>query len=190
MKGILFKPKMIKAIVAGSKIVTRRAMKLQPPDYCDKAELLETGLWNFYKSSDHNFHAYLKGKPRYKVGETVYIKETYAPFLRLDYVGDKCGFRVQYKIDDAVLDRYCTPEQAEKLKVKRGIRWDTPLFMPEWVARYFLKIKGVSIEKLKLPLLTEELEREGGEAALPMLEKIDGLWVWRYEFELLEVRNK
>jgi len=60
--------------------------------------------------------------------------------------------------------------------------WHSPMMMPEWAARYFITPLAISAELLRLPLSPEEMELEGGEVALPMLEKINGLWVFAYTF--------
>ena len=41
-----------------------------------------------------------------------------------------------------------------------------------------------------MPLISsDELELEGGDAALDMLAKISGKWVFRYEFEKVEIQH-
>jgi len=77
MKGILFKPDMIKAIHDGRKTVTRRVIKTQPPENAIevfswfapeiKSNKAPEGLW----MEDENGLKFLQ-KPRYQVGETVY----------------------------------------------------------------------------------------------------------------------
>jgi len=161
MKGILFKPEDIKAIVERRKTVTRRVIKPQPiaQTLPSPNGTIVRSLGYFWKSHFINQSEDLIYYARYQVGETVYIKEA-------GVWDNKTKFRA-YKAN--------MPNTQTK--------WQSPLFMPEWAARYFIKTKDVRAERLSLPLSPEELALEGGETALPILEKINGLWVFRYEFE-------
>ncbi len=156
MNGILFKSWESEAIANGGDKLwqTRRVMKPQPPDYCDSVEQLKTGRWNFYKSSDPDFHAYLKDKPRYQEGEVLYIRESW-------WCPDK-GLPVAYKAN-------LEPQQADKHV------WKSPLFMPAWAARRFIRILSVRPERL------QEITEEDcvGEFSL-------NKWLFCYEFVLTE----
>jgi len=74
-------------------------------------------------------------KPRYKVGETVYLKEPYFPY---------CFERALYKYDS---------------KNQFG-KWSNKLFMPEKYARYFIEITGVRCEQLQ-DISDEDCMKEG-----------------------------
>ncbi len=141
-------------------------------------------------------------KPRYKVGETVYIKEAWAKIV------SPCEY-IKYKLDDPVPSGDWG-------------KWRSPLLMPSKFARYFITIKDVRAERLQ-EITEEDAEREGVVPA--QLNKEYGclcisqgrkhictyidLWdsinenqkwntnpfVWRYEFSysrsgLNEVRNE
>ena len=89
MKPILFNTEMVKLVIDGSKTQTRRVIKPQPPQYCDAVERLDTEIWNFYKASDPDFHAYLKRKlscPYGQVGDRLIIKETWATENRFNHL--------------------------------------------------------------------------------------------------------
>ena len=112
MKGIIFSEPMFYATIKGQKTQTRRIMKPQP--ICDE-------IGNPTADWDN-----LLCKPRYQVGETVYLKEPYyAEYgcvcyeFALDFVG------------------------------KRDIVFKNKLFMPAEYARYFIKITGVKCERLQ-----------------------------------------
>uniref|UniRef100_A0A6M3J5P8 ASCH domain-containing protein n=1 Tax=viral metagenome TaxID=1070528 RepID=A0A6M3J5P8_9ZZZZ len=156
MRGILFKPDMIKAIVEGRKTVTRRVIKPQPS--------------HFHYAADAQYPCKPNGEqiqPKYQVGDTVYLKEAWA----LHPAAKELGYPIVFYKERGDV-------------ISKQNRWRSPLFMPAWAARYFIKIKDVRAENFFLPILTpEELEREGGELALDMLAKISGKWVFRYEFE-------
>ena len=196
MKGILFKPWKIKFIAEhpDMELQTRRAEAglkeiNRESDKWDLVGKTVNGAFIFQLKSDIDYFQ-MEVKPRYQVGEvgeTVYIKEAFMieqsdgfdeptdrPFKN-DY---EWGLLIpHYKLTDPDPELY--DEEGKRVK------WLSPLFMPEWAARYFLVITGNSAERLSLPLSPEELVLEGGEAALPILEKINGLWVFTYTF-----RNK
>ena len=142
MKGILFKSDMVKAIVEGRKTQTRRKHGnltdvLQPPDGWVNQGLASDGeFWFFNKSITCNHTV----KPRYQVGDTVYIKEALQRIPRF-YV-EYTGYHTEaiYKIDGKFVD---------------GVNWvwkhDTlsPMFLPEALARYFIEILDVKAQRLQ-----------------------------------------
>lgn len=176
MKGILVKPDIWKgkqkALEQYGMAVTRRVIKLGD------------GEWELLPGSDKDSLVWLFRndlcdivlvKPRYQHGETVYIKE---------------GWAISY-----IYDNYEPSDPMIKDDPTVPIRWLADGTKPDWCgrtrspmhllankARYFIKITDVRAERLDLPLPPEELALEGGEAALPMLEKINGQWVFRYGF--------
>ncbi len=140
MKGILFKPDMIKAIIEGRKTQTRRVIKPQP----------------FLGDKFQNYEP-LVGKPRYQVGEVVYIKEA--------GVWDERVRLFAYKAN--------MPDLTAK--------WQSPRFMPAWAARYFIQITDVRAERLQ-EITEEDAIAEGCPSALvtlatvPMVEWYKHLW--------------
>jgi len=168
VRGILFKPDiwMAKERVLDEYgiAVTRRVIKPQPPArFIDKRPDMRRGVLVFVGDSPDDVY---EVHPRYDFGEIIYIKEA--------WWRDQSGGCWGYKLDDI-----------EWPPSNCGGKAISPLFMPAWAARYFIEITDVRAERLELPLSPEELTLEGGEPALVMLEKINGLWVWRYEFRLI-----
>jgi len=133
MKGILFKQPMIKAIINGSKTQTRRVIKPQPAS----DETMSSGFSLL-------FH------PRYRVGEVVYIKEAWATYRANDdwtIPQIPKTATVFYKLDD--------PDGFSPIG-----KWRSPLFMPAWAARYFIKITDVRTERLE-EITEDDAQSEG-----------------------------
>lgn len=138
MKGILFKEDLFNQILLGNKRETRRIVK--PPK-----NKINYGFDSILDKSDfticlsipdgyENFNAV----PRYKKGETVYLKE---PYYNYD---DKV---IWYAFDFHLNDR-------------KNISWSNKLFMPEIAARYFIKIDDVRLEYLQ-DITRSSIRREG-----------------------------
>ncbi len=173
MKGILVTPELIPAIADGIKTVTRRLMNPQPT--------FNDGVWDWQTGKKQDlvglssnlkaaFCQALVDFARYKVGDVVYIKEGWESDCTCG--NPKCN-GVIYKL------RYAGVIMPDK--------WRSPLFMPAWAARYFIKMLDVRVELFRLASLTPaELDCEGGEPALKMLRKLDGKWVFCYQFKKLE----
>jgi len=145
MKGILFKPDMIQAIVEGRKTQTRRVIKPQP----------------LVAPSTPNHAAFLDvPNSRYRVGETVYIKEGLRrkrndPSMPCDYV--------TYLTDLTGVSRMAIDEKYDQFG-RASWRWErdtvNPMFMPEWAARHFIVIEGVKAERLQ-EITPEDCVAEG-----------------------------
>jgi hypothetical protein len=132
MKGINFIEPLFHAVIDGRKTQTRRVMKPQPiiPRLGDVLEDLK-----FLKRViPPNF-----SKPRYKVGETVYLKEPYYkhPCFETEY---KYGFKC------------CGAFNIEA--------WQNKQSMPAKYARYFIEITDVRCERLQ-DISDEDCKKEG-----------------------------
>lgn len=143
-KGIIFSAPMVLANRAGRKQQTRRLVNVPthwPGDLSCRGE--GGGLWYFANMvhSDGDFTA----KPRYQPGDVVYVKETWAvSAIRGNHV------QVNYMADDAlvVLDDVCHDDREKARRLERkGPR--SPMLMPAWAARDWIKILSVRVERLQ-----------------------------------------
>jgi len=145
MKGIIFNPDMIGAIVEGRKTQTRRLIKPQPKQINNDFD----GTWEWKEMGhyydDLTLFTMLKNSSRYHAGETVYIKEAYA----LRPHSDGGYWEAQYKSNGEIRDCNCAVDAIREIAYKWDDKWRSPLFMPEWAARYFLKILAVRAERLQ-----------------------------------------
>lgn len=148
MKGICFIPPLYDATIKEIKDETRRII----PN-CDS---LRQSV--FVKSNYETWHG-RELKPKYKVGEVVYLKEPY----RITHSHNI--WYVSYKFDEQVkelpfswghkgLEKLCIQQE----KSKSG--WLNKLFMPSWCARRFIKITGVRAERLQ-DITEEDCIKEG-----------------------------
>lgn len=149
MKGILFTEPNFLLTVQGIKKQTRRIIKPQPDD---------RGL-----RSTNNLFEDWHGKvfkPRYKVGEIVYLKEPYS-WISL-------GSR-----EPVTVYKYDNEEYADEFGNSFLIsKWKNKLFMPEIEARYFIRITAVRAERLQ-DISEEDCLKEG-------IQKHDGNYKTNY----------
>jgi len=162
MKGILVKPDMHKAIREGRKTQTRRLAGLkeinQEPDKWKYRSIANIPSGFFFLSDDgleRTIH------PRYQVGEVVYIKEAWAVIklhdsLKPSEIPAYGRLPRWYKLDDpSPRDTQCNPWPEGNMG-----KWRSPLFMPAWVARDFIKITDVRAERLQ-EITEEDAIKEG-----------------------------
>ena len=143
MKGILMKPWKIKFIRdhPDTEIQMRGVIKPQPL---------------------HNMIEQIWQKPRYKVGETVYIKEAHYRHGHYDN-----GHFIPSLVKRILFD---IPEILPISPRQVGWHKRSPLFMPARSARYFIKITGVRAERLQS--ITEEDIQAEGEPYMSLPEEV------------------
>lgn len=153
-KPILFSTEMVQAILAGRKTQTRRIIKLDddslPDDTCisHSIELDSTGemiqgkpdvVMDFSKT----FPYWKEKKPKYQIGDVIWVRETWTNDLVADGDGDAL---------------YTFKAEFPELK---GV-WKPSIFMPKDACRLFLKVTNVRVEKLQ-DISQEDAEKEGVE---------------------------
>lgn len=133
-KPILFKPDMIKAILKGLKTQTRRIINPQPAPGFDQVFFSKEGELRI----DYNGKCKCLRKARFKKDDILYIKEPWNTLSIFDTQKpselDPRGInQIAYLIDGK----------------KRSGKIRSALFMPKWVARIFLKIKRIWVDRIK-----------------------------------------
>ncbi len=149
MKGICFKEHLFHLTVQEIKKQTRRIISPQPDNIRSINQNLckhpgyELSKKPWTPESAHHFlmHENKFINPRYKVGETVYLKE---PYYIWDEWDPEDG-QFSYKFD--------SPEKIVPF-------WENKLFMPKSAARHFIKITGLRAERLQ-DISEEDCIKEG-----------------------------
>ncbi len=143
LKPILFNTEMVRAILDGSKSVTRRVVKPQPEtddDIIYKNQKCE----KWFISPDNNCFPETEVKPPCYPGDILYVRETWA--FDTGNPGDEDG----------------TGYFAYKADVEKSPtgHWHPSTHMPEEAARIFLRVTNVKVEKLQ-KISIEEVRAEG-----------------------------
>lgn len=218
MKPILFNGEMVRAILDGRKTVTRRVVKPISKKSCGFSICSRNdGKGNFVfedvYDTDENERMFDSPQSRIRVGDVLYVRETFA-VGRVD-----CGEDDKPFISQCVGDNSQIPKEWA-LRNNIGIDeviWKPSIFMPKEAARIFLKVTGVRVERLQdidgegcrkegtratldgafdsYPSMCGELERCAFEVIWnSTIKKIDldefgwdaNPWVWVIEFERCE----
>lgn len=131
MKGIIFTESNFHLTVQGIKKQTRRIIKSRTGFFqvCSKNGVV-TDIWQT-DADEWCGDDLIPVKPRYKVGEIVYLKEPYII----------TGQTYEYE--------YLHENKTDITCIKRNGGYKNKLFMPERAARYFIKITGVRAERLQ-----------------------------------------
>ncbi|AGR58162.1 Phage-related protein [Salmonella bongori N268-08] len=146
-RGMIFNSEMVRAILDGRKMQTRRIMKVQPdtPEFglrriIESSKANENGM--YFWSQDDACGIKARSKPFLcpygEVGDRIWVRETWAeagasaPELKL--------YRANYP--DHV------PSHYENVPPVGEIRWTPSIHMPRWASRITLEITDVRVERL------------------------------------------
>lgn len=148
-KPILSNTEMVRAIQGGRKTVTRRIVKPQP---ANKNDIIykhsECGEW--FISPDNDAEPEAKIKPPYKVGDILYVRETWCKLT---------DWKDQYPDDEE--DMLVTYYKADYQKDMWDMaKWHPSTHMSKEAARIFLRVTDVRVEWLQ-DITPEQIEREG-----------------------------
>ncbi len=122
MKPIIFNSEMVMAILAGDKTQTRRVIKPQPIEIkpnCFKYKDNKYLIWE----KDFNLLA------PYEIGQTIWVRETFG------YLNGTIIYRAG--------------PHKKGIIGYAGLKWKSSIFMPRKVARIFLKIINIRIERIQ-----------------------------------------
>lgn len=211
MKGICFKEPLHEKTVKNMKVQTRRIIKPQPLDIVCST-IIDNKL--LFETRDEN-DALVFLKPRYNVGDVLYLKEPYKKWTRGLSEGRHTSILYKYG-EDTPCDKVGTEGSSYYTD------WKNKLFMPAYAARHYIKITSVRAERLQ-DISDEDSIKEGieeernwgngtewftycngthsfdtpRESYKALINSIDGKdtwdsnpWVWVYDYELIEKPKK
>ena len=146
MKGILFKETLFRKVLSGEKTETRRIIPV-PKNTVNYGFscILDKEDFTLCLSVPDGYENHTP-KPRYKKGETVYLKEPYV-------------FRSKHEKYYYKFDYYNGKKLLTGEPYAHG-GWKNKMFMPAKAARYFIKIENVRIELLQ-DITTQSILNEG-----------------------------
>lgn len=208
MKGICFIEPLHGKTVKRIKVQTRRIITEQPLEN-ESIKPFEKGLFGIYHKVGGIDNLKLTLKPRYNVGDILYLKEPYC----IGVNGcDTLPSLIYYKYNEKDMS-FLT-----RTGLINDIKWKNKLFMPASDARHFIKITSVRAERLQdisdedciKEGIEEELNIHNGkqwftycngthsfdtprEAYKALINSIDGKdtwdnnpWVWVYDYKLID----
>lgn len=160
-RPILFTAAMVRAILAGTKTVTRRLIALrefQPSDTpgYDWTFRDRSALWQDFTSE-----RMLASSPYGVRGDMLWVRETWG----LHAFGDETDWArgsVRDCSEDEIRSQYHLTFRADWGPLQEGARWRPGIFMPRWASRIALAIESVRIERL-LDITDDDARREGVE---------------------------
>lgn len=154
MKGICFIEPLHDKTVKKIKVQTRRIVNPQPLEIVCST-IIDNNL--LFEARDEN-DALVFIKPRYKVGDILYMKEPYVYFS----LGNREPIEVyRYGKTKEEIDSYNDADGCGGLTTN----WKNKLFMPAYAARHFIKITAVRAERLQ-DISNEDCIKEGIEEEL------------------------
>lgn len=157
-KPILFNTDMVRAILDGRKMVTRRVIK--------------RNVDAILNSPYHNEHPEVEDKqiirklcmPPYRPGDILYVRETWnicnmcadGNTIVFIYKANKSEEEsaMEVKVSDELYDKY------ERSMAENNPEWRPSIYMPKEAARIFLKVTNVRVERLQ-DIDDEQAKEEG-----------------------------
>lgn len=151
MKPILFNTEMVKAILDGRKTVTRRTIKRKyynthiewkEDKYGKRLIEIQDDIEGetYGRREDgitwRKLRWYREIEPPYRVGEILYVRETWA---KIPGASSKGGFVYKYRAS----------EEGDYWNKVKGFKWNPSIHMPKEAARTFLKVTNVRAERLQ-----------------------------------------
>lgn len=151
-RPILFKTEMVKAILDGTKTMTRRVVKL--PSWSTK-DFNDFGFYDGYFCviADNTGCEVELESPYGKVGDELWVRETFF----------KNGDKYIFLADGTCCEQF---EQCECSEVGKP-KWKPSIFMPREASRITLEITNIRVEKLQA-ITNEDAKAEGASDVLTM----------------------
>lgn len=209
--GILFRGDMVRAILAGEKTVTRRAMTPQPAPVGPHQSRWYPGPTPITRSLAYADEAHFRRGVaadfcRYKVGRRLWVRETWAspgPQV-VAYRADGRRYGICPDGDGGRLfighERLFEADRGFLLPPGFG-NWRPSLHMPRWASRLTLRVTDVRAERLT-EITAEDVALEGlvhaglGDTPADYCRLYRGMhglaegedpWLWRVAFEVVDV---
>ena len=161
-KPILFNTEMVRAILEGRKTVTRKIVKpmLRDDEYGFCVwynKITENHVVEKYDEDGGSFSPTRYVNSQYHKGDILYVRETAKTQSMKRF---KKSVKLLFKADDKLQEFKVSDEFYKKLSGYSQGKWLSPYYLTKEVARIFLKVTDVRVERLK-DITEAEAKAEG-----------------------------
>lgn len=155
-RPILFSAPMIRALLAGTKTQTRRAVRVQPSARVGAAQVA-AGLWAWLRGDDGSIESLILGKGRCpfgQPGDRLWVRETWCKGCAHEDDDSVCiAYRASQGPNDGpasslLVNNIPRPEGVALWKDSDEV-WRPSIFMPRWASRILLEVTDVRVERLQ-----------------------------------------
>ena len=167
MKGILFKPDMIQAILDGRKTQTRRIQK-NPEQWMIQSDINDKSSTPQIENENGEWIDVINFA-RYKQDEIIYVKETWCYHTWIEG-GDGCPSGEMSDCFYRLNDSHPLGEEG---------KWKSPMFMPEWASRIKLQITDIRVQRIQ-DISFEDIQKEGVREITKGVNLIDE-WIFLWD---------
>lgn len=161
-RGMIFNAEMVRAILDGRKTQTRRIVKVNCMDICEKDD---GSLWP-WREDEENHGDYWYPCPFGEVGDRIWVRETWALLGNedgccIDWNGKLCKgdereaariYRASCEQKQGDYGLWSIPDDADWKTYTENEKfegaWRPSIHMPRWASRITLEITGVRVERL------------------------------------------
>jgi len=157
-RPIIFSSEMVRAILNGSKQMTRRVIKPQP-------EYDQCSLSMRWKELSLYGREIIEQCPCGQTGQRLWVRETWA-------------YPLDYNTPDLQPNKNEIFLKAASDILAQGNKWRPSIFMPRWASRITLEIREVGVERLQ-EITEEDAKAEG--VITPKQRGSWKSWVWAYK---------
>jgi hypothetical protein len=153
-RPIIMQAESVRAILDGRKTQTRRVIKPQPPGPGYELMTCMSTTGNRHDEGRHhwglmaaNGYEMLDSRQPYFAcpygvpGDRLWVRETWCPLERCDWIGTEREKNVNYRAD--------CPPASEAIREEMGYAWRSSIFMPRWASRLTLEITDVRVQRVQ-----------------------------------------
>lgn len=150
-RPILFNAEMVRAILAGRKTQTRRAVKGMALEWLEDSKFIP----EYVASPDNDMC------PNGKIGDQIWVRETFQGPLIDELESERCA---EHGIQQYEKPEFCAYRATDKLDAidldGNDIGWKPSIHMPRWASRIQLEIVNIRLERLN-EISEDDAEAEG-----------------------------
>lgn len=174
-KPIIFNTEMVKAILEGRKIQTRRVVNLKNNDLIFTGFIMSStaknreGCCAFGKNKEQDLELV---KPKYKVGDVLYVREKFCTGVN---IREKQNIPLNEDIEVLYYVNETNSQNSNCRDFAEIIKWKPSIHMPKKYARIFLKVTNVRVERLQNMKIEDFLDEGINNNGLIVKEPENGL---------------
>ncbi|EJE9586977.1 hypothetical protein M5722_001494 [Salmonella enterica] len=173
-RGMIFNGEMVRALLDGRKMQTRRPIKWKQTRFTEIAERDDGSMWPWAEDCERGGDIWF-ACPYGEIGDRIWVRETFRVHSRATDVATlvyRASVRNSWteqthRVPVAVCNKQVTPD-----------KWTPSIHMPRWASRITLEITDVRVERLR-DLSEEDAKSEG---IIPSAGGVLPGWEYRINF--------